>query len=130
MYPVRRHMAGKRVNMVESALAGEASKKDPQSKPALFKATMNDARLFRTLLGAISSLIEEADINATPDGIKLRSMYPSHIAMVDFEWPRAAFDSYECSANTRIRLSVSNILKLLKRNRSGESVGVVYEEAN
>ncbi len=96
----------------------------------MFKATMNDARLFRNLLGAISSLIEEADFNATPDGIKLRSMDPSHIAMVDFEWPKAAFDSYECAGNTKLRLSVSNLLKLLKRTRSDESIEVVFDDAN
>lgn len=130
MHVLRGHLAGERIAMLESSLAGETGKKEAQAKPALFKATMNDARLFRNLLGAISSLIEEADFNATPDGIKLRSMDPSHIAMVDFEWPKAAFDSYECSANTRLRLSVSNILKLLKRTRSDESVELVYDEAN
>jgi proliferating cell nuclear antigen len=91
---------------------------------------MNDARLFRNLIGAISSLIEEADFNATPEGIKLRSMDPSHIAMVDFEWPKAAFDTYECNTPTKLRLSVSNLLKLLKRTRSDESVEIVYDDAN
>ncbi len=95
-----------------------------------FKATMSDARLFRNLIGAISSLIEEADFNATPDGIKLRSMDPSHIAMVDFEWPKAAFDTYECSSPTRLRLSVSNLLKLLKRTHNDESIEILYDEAN
>src|SRR6266581_43622 len=96
----------------------------------MFKATMNDARLFRNLIGAISSLIEEADFNASPDGIKLRSMDPSHIAMVDFEWPKTAFDTYECTAPTKLRLSVSNLLKLLKRTKSDESIEVVYDDAN
>ncbi len=115
--------------MLESSLTGEAGKKEKQAS-AMFKATMNDARLFRNLLGAISSLIEEADFNATPEGIKLRSMDPSHIAMVDFEWPKAAFDSYDCAGNTKLRLSVSNLLKLLKRTRSDESIEVVYDDAN
>ena len=79
--------------MLESSLAETTGKKDTTVKTPLFKATMNDARLFRNLIGAISSLIEEADFNATPEGIKLRSMDPSHIAMVDFEWPKAAFDT-------------------------------------
>jgi len=96
----------------------------------VFRATMSDARLFRNLIGAISSLIEEADFNATPEGIKLRSMDPSHIAMVDFEWPKAAFDTYECSTPTRLRLSVSNLLKLLKRTHSDESIEIFYDEAN
>ncbi|TMI28211.1 hypothetical protein E6H36_01215 [Candidatus Bathyarchaeota archaeon] len=84
--------------MLESSIASEKTK----PAHAMFKATMNDARLFRNLLGAISSLIEEADFNATPEGIKLRSMDPSHIAMVDFEWPKTAFDTYECNGNTKI----------------------------
>src|SRR5438445_11346487 len=96
----------------------------------MFKATMNDARLFRNLIGAISSLIEEADFNASPEGIKLRSMDPSHIAMVDFEWPKTAFDTYECTAPTKLRLSVSNLLKLLKRTNTDEYSQVVNDEPN
>src|SRR5437773_2196347 len=116
--------------MLESSLAETTSKKEGTAKPALFKATMHDTRLRRNLIGAISSLIEEADFNATPEGIKLRSMDPSHIAMVDFEWPKAAFDIYECTSPTKLRLSVSNLLKLLKRTRSDESVEIVYDDAN
>jgi proliferating cell nuclear antigen len=116
--------------MLESSLAETTSKKEGVVKTPLFKATMNDARLFRNLIGAISSLIEEADFNATPEGIKLRSMDPSHIAMVDFEWPKAAFDIYECSSPTKLRLSVSNLLKLLKRTKSDESVEIVYDDVN
>src|SRR5438067_2976010 len=116
--------------MLENTLAETNGKKEATVKAPLFKATMNDARLFRNLIGAISSLIEEADFNATPEGIKLRSMDPSHIAMVDFEWPKAAFDTYECNTPTKLRLSVSNLLKLLKRTRSDESVEIVYDDAN
>ncbi len=127
MHQLRSNMAGEQLStMLESSLAGEKK----EAGHAMFKATMNDARLFRNLLGAISSLIEEADFNATPEGIKLRSMDPSHIAMVDFEWPKTAFDTYECNGNTKIRLSVSNLLKLLKRTRSDESIEVVYDDTN
>ena len=52
----------------------------------LFKARIGDARLWKNLLAGISTLIEEADFNAAPEGIKLKSMDPSHVAMVDFVW--------------------------------------------
>ena len=100
-------MAGEQLELLESSIAETSGKKEKPANP-MFKATMNDARLFRNLIGAISSLIEEADFNASPDGIKLRSMDPSHIAMVDFEWPKTAFDTYECTAPTKLRLSVSS----------------------
>src|SRR5206468_8476833 len=129
MYQLRSHMAGEQLELLESSIAETSGKKEKPANP-MFKATMNDARLFRNLIGAISSLIEEADFNANSEGIKLRSMDPSHIAMVDFEWPKAAFDSYECTSPTKLRLSVSNLLKLLKRTRSDESVEIVYDDAN
>src|SRR5207302_11265075 len=102
------------------SLAETTDKKEATVTAQLFKATMNDARLFRNLIDAISSLIEEADFNANSEGIKLRSMDKSHITMVDFEWPKTSFDSYECTTQTQLRLSVSNLLKLLKRTRSDE----------
>src|SRR5881397_2727896 len=128
MYQLRSYMEREQLEMQESTIT-QPSRKDSEAKH-MFKATMNDARLFRNLLGAISSLIEEADFTAGPEGIKLRSMDPSHIAMVDFEWPRTAFDSYESTANTKLRLSVSNLLKLLKRTRSEESIEVVFDDTN
>src|SRR6267143_836223 len=118
MYQLRSHMAGEQLELLESSIAETSAKKEKPANP-MFKATMNDARLFRNLIGAISSLIEEADFNASPDGIKLRSMDPSHIAMVDFEWPKTAFDTYECTAPTKLRLSVSNLPpKKSQRQRS------------
>src|SRR5881296_1129378 len=128
MYQLRSYMEREQLEMQESTIT-QPSRKESEAKH-MFKATMNDARLFRNLLGAISSLIEEADFNATPDGIKLRSMDPSHIAMVDFEWPKTAFDNYECTTSTKLRLSVSNLLKLLKRTHSEESIEILYDEAN
>src|SRR5712692_2137534 len=129
MHQLRSHLEREQVNMQEATITPQAGKGQAEPK-IMFRASMNDARLFRNLLGAISSLIEEADFNATPEGIKLRSMDPSHIAMVDFEWPRTAFDSYQCTANTKLRLSVSNLLKLLKRTRSDESIEINYDETN
>ena len=128
MHQLRSHVEREQLEMQETTIT-QPTRKESEAKH-MFKSTMNDARLFRNLLGAISSLIEEADFTAGPEGIKLRSMDPSHIAMVDFEWPRTAFDSYESTANTKLRLSVSNLLKLLKRTRSEESIEVVFDDTN
>src|SRR5947208_14431817 len=114
--------------MCESSLGEATAKKEATVKATLFKPTMNDARLFRNLIGAISSLIEEADFNATPEGIKLRSMNHSHIAMVEFEWATAAFDTYECNTTTKLLLSFSNLLNLIKTTRYDENEEIVYDD--
>jgi proliferating cell nuclear antigen len=94
----------------------------------VFKASVSDAKLWKNLLGAISTLIEEADFNATSDGIKLRSMDPSHVAMVDFEWQKTAFEEYTCQEPTKIRVNIASMLKLLKRVGSDEILEMLYDE--
>lgn len=94
----------------------------------MFKASVSDAKLWKNLLAAISTLIEEADFNATPDGIKLRSMDPSHVAMVDFEWQKTAFEEYTCQEPTKIRVNIASMLKLLRRVGSDEILEMLYDE--
>jgi len=94
----------------------------------VFKASISDAKLWKNLLAAISTLIEEADFNAATDGIKLRSMDPSHVAMVDFEWQKTAFEEYECQEPTKIRINIASMLKLLKRVGSDEILEMLYDE--
>ncbi len=93
----------------------------------LFKATISDAKQWRNLLAAISTLIEEADFNAAPEGIKLRSMDPSHVAMVDFECNKSAFQEYTCLQPTKIRLNVGDIVKKL-RGAGPEPLEMSYDE--
>ncbi len=96
----------------------------------MFKAVVQDAKIWKNLLTAISTLIEEADFNTTSEGLKLRSMDPSHVAMVDFEWPKVAFEEYVCDKPTNIRVNVSTMLKLLRRGKSEESLEMSYDEEN
>jgi len=95
----------------------------------LFQASLPDARLWRNILTAISTLVEEADFNTSPEGIKLRSMDPSHVAMVDFEWPKSAFEKFTCSEMNKIRVNIGNMLKLLKRAKSDETLEMSYDDS-
>jgi len=97
--------------------------------PDLFQASLPDAKLWRNILSAISTLVEEADFNVSPEGIKLRSMDPSHVAMVDFEWPKSAFEKFNCSQPNKVRVNIGNMLKLLKRVKSEETLEISYDDA-
>lgn len=95
----------------------------------MFKAAFADARVWKNLLTAISTLIEEADFEIAPETIKVRSMDPSHVAMVDFELQSSAFESYSCVAPLKVRLNMSSMLKLLRRVGSDERLEIAYDEA-
>ena len=89
---------------------------------------MADAKLLRDMITAISTLIDEATFDMTPNGIKLRAMDPSRVAMVDFEWPKTAFDEYVCDEAMKMCINISEILKLLRRAGKDESVELSLDE--
>jgi len=94
----------------------------------LFKAKVADAKLLKDMITAISTLIDEATFDTSPDGIKLRAMDPSRVAMVDFEWPKTVFDEYTCSEPMKMCVNISEMLKLLRRTGKDESVELSLDE--
>jgi len=94
----------------------------------LFKLRVADAKLLRDMITAISTLVDEATFNLSPEGIKLRSMDPSRVAMVDFEWPKTVFDEYTCTEPTKLCVNITELLKLLRRTGKDESVELSLDE--
>jgi proliferating cell nuclear antigen len=94
----------------------------------MFKAKMADAKFLKDMMGAISILVDEATFDLTPEGIKLRAMDPSRVAMVDFEWPKTVFDEYSCDENMKMCINISEMLKLLRRTGKDESVELSLDD--
>lgn len=94
----------------------------------LFRLKVADAKLLRDMVTAISTLIDEATFNITTEGIKLRAMDPSRVAMVDFAWPKTVFDEYACGEAMKMCINVNEMLKLLKRAGRDESVELSLDE--
>jgi proliferating cell nuclear antigen len=94
----------------------------------MFKLKVSEAKLLRDMANAISILIDEATFKIEPDGLKLRAMDPSRVAMIDFEWPKAIFEEYECSETSKICINISELLKLLRRAGKGETVELSLDE--
>ncbi len=94
----------------------------------MFKARINDAKMLKDMATAISTLVDEATFNLTPEGLKLRAMDPSRVAMIDFEWPKTIFDEYTCDQPTKMCINISEILKLLRRTAKDESVELNLDE--
>lgn len=94
----------------------------------MFKAKISDAKLLRDTVTAISTLVDEATFNVTPEGIKLRAMDPSRVAMIDFEWSKTVFDEYACDAAMKMCLNIGEMLKLLRRTGKDESVELALDE--
>jgi proliferating cell nuclear antigen len=94
----------------------------------MFKLKVNDAKPLRDMTTAISILVDEATFKIEPDGLKLRAMDPSRVAMIDFEWPKSVFEEYVCQESTKMCINISELLKLLKRAGKDEPVELSLDE--
>ena len=94
----------------------------------MFKVKVSDAKLLRDAVTALSTLIDEGTFNIDSDGIRLRAMDPSRVAMVDFTMQKTVFDEYGSDEDTKICLNLSELLKLLKRAGKDETVELLLDE--
>lgn len=94
----------------------------------MFKLKVADAKLLRDMITSISILVDEATFKLDSEGIKLRAMDPSRVAMVDFEWPKTIFEEYQCTEPTKMCINITELLKLLKRAGKDETVELALDE--
>jgi len=94
----------------------------------MFKLKVSDAKLLKDMTTAISILVDEATFKIDTDGLKLRAMDPSRVAMIDFSWPKTIFEEYTCTELTKICINISELLKLLKRAGRDESVELSLDD--
>ena len=94
----------------------------------MFKLKVSDAKQLRDMANAISILVDEATFKIEPEGLKLRAMDPSRVAMIDFEWPKTIFEEYVCAQPSKICVNISELLKLLKRAGKDETVELSLDD--
>lgn len=83
---------------------------------------------WRAVSSAVKTLVEEATFDATSAGLTFRAMDPSHVALVDLEWPNSAFERFECEKPFKFSLRVEDLVKLIGRSETKDSVEISSTE--
>ena len=94
----------------------------------MFKLKVADAKQLRDMITSISILVDEATFKLDAEGMKLRAMDPSRVAMIDFEWPKTIFEEYICTEPTKMCINITELLKLLKRAGKDETLELSKDE--
>ncbi len=94
----------------------------------MFRFVVEDAKKFKSAIDAIVNLIDEGTLEINADGIMLKAMDPSQIAMVCFSMPKSAFVEYEAPNPVRVGLNLDNLSKYLSRSRSDEKLEISQDE--
>lgn len=83
---------------------------------------IENAKYMAECVSAVASLIEEANIEFSKEGLNMLAMDSSSIALADFNMPSKAFSKYEVENNEKLGVNFESLNKILSRAREGESM--------
>ncbi|MEM0001417.1 MAG: proliferating cell nuclear antigen (pcna) [Desulfurococcaceae archaeon] len=81
-----------------------------------------EATVWKYAIVAISKIIEEASFKINEEGVRLRAMDPSGVALVDFYIPHNAFYEFDVSNEVNIGVNMDELAKVLRRARKGDEL--------
>lgn len=96
----------------------------------MMKVVMEDVKVMKKSIDAISALIDEAEFKVSPENITLKATDPSQISMVDFELKKDVFKEYNVDKETAIGIDLESFSNILKRAQSGEELTLELDEKN
>ncbi len=89
---------------------------------ASFSATLENSKIIKGIIEAISFLIDETYIYVRPTGMKLCAIDSSHVAMLLSFLPKELFTEYKCAQDSKIGINISDLLKILRRAGSKDGI--------
>ncbi|MDD1763332.1 MAG: proliferating cell nuclear antigen (pcna) [Methanobacteriaceae archaeon] len=96
----------------------------------MFKAVLSDSNILKTSFDAISSIVDEVQMQADSEGIKLDALDRSHITFVHLELKSGVFDVYSCKEPLKINVDTEELMKVLKRSKAEDVVELSVDEGN
>ena len=89
-----------------------------------FVAKTKSPAEWKLIMNVVSTIVEEPSFEANAEGIQFRGMDPSHVAMIDLNWPNASFEKYECEKPFKLTVRVEELSKLIKRAASKNRITI------
>jgi len=86
----------------------------------MFKAVIN-AEVLRDSIEAISTLVDEAKLRLSKDGISIKAVDPANVAMISFDLHPDAFDVYECT-DGEIGLNLETLMDILTMTERSDKI--------
>lgn len=92
-----------------------------------FRMRIPNAKSFSDLVNAVSAVVEEGTFRVDESAVRLTAMDPAHISLVDFEFQKTGAEEFSCETPVEISVSITELLKFLKRARGGEGLELSYD---
>lgn len=89
---------------------------------------MADSKVWKTCVGTIVNIVEEVAFKFSPEGIRMKAMDPSHIALVDFELPASAFLDYNVKQPATLGVNLAEMDRVLSRAKAEDELTLELDE--
>jgi proliferating cell nuclear antigen len=93
----------------------------------MFEAVLGEVSLFRDSMGAISDIIDEAEMQIKAGGLKLVAADRAVVVVIDFFMSKDAFRQYDYTEDAKVGLNLTNLMHILKRARPEETMHMKLE---
>ena len=83
--------------------------------------------VLREIVDVVSTLVDEVKFNVDKDGLRVKAVDPAHVAMVDLQVERGAFEAYRADEG-EIGLDMDKVKEVLKLAKGGEEITLEHDE--
>ncbi|RLG57626.1 MAG: proliferating cell nuclear antigen (pcna) [Hadesarchaea archaeon] len=94
----------------------------------MLKVKMAEAKIWKTCVGMVVNLVEEAAFKFTSEGVKMKAMDPSHIALADLELPTKVFEEYSIKQPTVLGINLLEMNKIMSRGKPEDELIIELDE--
>ncbi|MFP4005937.1 MAG: proliferating cell nuclear antigen (pcna) [Candidatus Hadarchaeia archaeon] len=90
---------------------------------------MKNSGVWKNCIGAISNLVEEIDFEFTEEGVEMRAMDPSHVALSEFKLSSNAFEEYELEGPQKLGVDLGEMDRFLSRAKKNDEFTLSFDES-
>jgi proliferating cell nuclear antigen len=95
----------------------------------MFAAVMDSSKAWKQIVDSVATLLTEANLTISPQGITLVQRDSTRAAMIDLSLPRSVFQQYECDETYQICIGVDELAKVTKRIAADDRIELKLNEA-
>lgn len=89
---------------------------------------MESSEVWKNCIGAISNLIDEVNFEFNKDGVEMKAMDPSHVALADFGLSSDAFRVYELEDTLKLGMDLAEMDKIMSRAKRDDEFIMEFDE--
>jgi len=95
----------------------------------MFSAKMQDSKILKGMIDAVSAIIDETYFVADEKGLNLTAMDESHICLMSMSLPKDLFDGgYECKAQVKLGINLEDMTKIMKRAGASDAIEFKHQK--